>query len=140
MSPAIYTAARACAIALLAGVVLHAADVTTGNGVVIDWRTVKSGETVSTGVDAFDAAQMFVVLVGEESALASLDEEPAPAPEPTPIATRVYEFCVINAIGGRRRTFETPQGFVVYVEPDGDDAAQAAFVARLAAFCDGAAS
>ncbi len=33
-------------------------DVTAGNGMVIDWRMTKSGETMREGADAFDAAHL----------------------------------------------------------------------------------
>lgn len=131
-----FATVRACALAILAGAVLHASDVTAGRGFVIDWRIVKSGETIVTSADPFDTAQLFVILVGQVAAISALDEEPSPAPEPVPPPTRINEFCIIADVGGRRRNFETPLGFVVYVEPHEDDAAQAAFTARLAAFCD----
>ncbi len=135
-----FAAVRACALAILAGGILHASDVTAGNGVVVDWRTVRSGATLTTEANPFDAAQLFVALVGEDAALSSLEEEPSPAPDPTPIPTRVYAYAIDSNCGGRRRTFEARQGFKVLVEPDADDAAQAAFTAKLAAFCDGSAA
>jgi hypothetical protein len=67
-----FAVVQAVAVALLSGLVLHAADVTAGNGSVIDWRAVKSGETVQEGADAFDTALLFVSLVGEEAAAGSL--------------------------------------------------------------------
>ncbi len=135
-----FAAVRACALAILAGAILHASDVTAGNGVVVDWRTERSGATLATEADPFDAAQLFVALVGPEAALSSLEDVPTPAPEPTPIATRISAYCIIAGVGGRRRSFDAPQGFTVYVEPHEEDAVQAAFTARLAAFCDEAAS
>ncbi len=132
-----FAAVRACALAILAGTILHASDVTAGNGIVVDWRTVRSGDTLATEADPFDAAHLFVTLVGPSAAMAALDEEPPPAPPVREATSVVSAYMVIPGVGGRRRSFETPQGFTVYVEPDADDAAQAAFTAKLAAFCDG---
>ncbi len=132
-----YSAVRACAIVLFAGAVLHAADITAGNGIVVDWRTVKSGEELATQADPFDTAWLFVALVGPEAALAALDGEVAPAPQLVPIPTRIDAYAV-QPCGGRLRSFDaTAREFRVMVEAHEDDAAQAAFVARLAAFCDG---
>lgn len=132
-----FAAVRACSLAFLAGAVLHACDVTAGNGRLIDWRSVKSGEEIRSGSDACELAQLFVAFVGVETALASIDEEVAPAPEPTPIATRIHAY-MQQANGGRLRSFDaTAKGFRVQVEAHEDDAAQAAFTAKLAAFCDG---
>ena len=123
---------QAVAVALLGGLVLHAANVTAGNGAVIDWRTVKSGETVQEGADAFDTALLFVTLVGEEAAVAALPvvvevQEPAPVKVKPQISAYMQQ-----ANGGRLRAFEVG-GFRVMVEAHDDDAAQAAFVERLAA-------
>ena len=137
---ATFSAVRACALAIFAGAILHAADVTAGNGIVVDWRTVRSGAELQRDADVFDTAQLFVTLVGADAALAALAEPAEPAPEPTPIATRVYAYSIDPGCGGRRRSFDAPHSFRVYVEPDGDDAAQAAFAARLAAFCDSEAA
>lgn len=122
---------QAVAVALLGGLVLHAANVTAGNGAVIDWRTVKSGETVQEGADAFDTALLFVSLVGEEAAVGVLPvvvevQEPAPVK----IAPRISAY-MQQQNGGRLRAFEVG-GFRVMVEAHDDDEAQAAFVERLA--------
>lgn len=122
-----FTAVRACAIAILGGAVLTACDVTAGNGLVVDWRSVKCGEHMETDGDAAAVAQLFVALVGPEAALASVSDEP---PAPLPPAVTAF---MRGANGGRRRQFEVG-GFVVQVEPDENDAAQAAFVEKLARF------
>jgi hypothetical protein len=54
--------------------VLQIEGVSAGRGIVIDWREVKSGETLQTDADAFDTAQLFVALVGVTVALAALDD------------------------------------------------------------------
>lgn len=73
---------------LLAGRVLHARDVTAGNGKVIDWRTVRSGDLVQEDADAFDTARLFVHLVGEDFAyMAALGPDTQPAETP---AEEVY--------------------------------------------------
>jgi len=64
----LFETVQACAVALLGGAVLHASDVTAGNGVVIDWRVVKSGETIQNDGDAFDTAYLFVIVAGVEAA------------------------------------------------------------------------
>lgn len=133
-----FTAVRACAIALLSGLVLQVEHVSAGNGAVIDWRTVQSGETLQEGADAFDAAQLFVALVGPEAALAALpgsDIEPPPTVRMPP---RVHAY-MQQANGGRLRSFEVG-AFKVLVEAHEDDAAQAAFTARLAALAAEAAA
>lgn len=126
-----FEAVRACAIALLGGRILQSDSVSAGRGMVIDWRTVRSGETVIDGADAFDMAHMFVTLVGPEVALATVADEgiaPAsPTPRPPP---QVYAY-MPSYNGGRRRSFEVGP-FRVYVEPHEDDAAQAAFTEALA--------
>lgn len=71
MKSPLLEAVQACAVALLGGVVLHADDVTAGNGVVIDWREVKHGETLQNDGDAFDTAYLFVTVVGVEAAHAA---------------------------------------------------------------------
>ena len=126
-----YEVVRACALAILAGAVLQVDGVSAGRGIVVDWRTTKSGETLTQDADAFDAAQLFVALVGAERALSVVGDD-APeagafvAPEP-----RVSAY-MPNASGARRRSFEAGP-FRVFVEPhDDDDAAQAEFTARLA--------
>lgn len=50
---------------LLAGRVLQACEVSAGNGKVIDWRDVRSGELLLDEADAFDTARLFVHLVGD---------------------------------------------------------------------------
>lgn len=60
------------ALLLLEGCVLHASNVTAGSGIVIDWRTVRSGELLQAEGDAFDTAALFVTLVGTDAALASV--------------------------------------------------------------------
>ena len=125
-----FAAVRACSIALLSGAVLQSVGVSAGNGIVIDWRTVKSGETLTTHADAFDTAQLFVSLVGPEAALAAIDEVFPPALEGTPIMPRIYAF-MQTACGGRLRSFDIGD-FKVMVEAHEDDAAQAAFTERLA--------
>ena len=128
-----FSAVRACVIAILAGAILHAGNVSAGNGQVIDWRTVRSGETLQEGADAFDVAQLFVALVGPDSALRAIDGrdiEPA-----SPVQTKpVVHAYMMQANGGRLRSFEA-FGFRVMVEAHEDDAAQAAFTERLAAMC-----
>ncbi len=59
---------QACAVALLQDRVLHASGVTAGYGKVVDWREVKSGETLLEGADAFDTARSFVAMVGTDVA------------------------------------------------------------------------
>jgi len=126
-----FNAIRACAIALLAGAVLQAGGVSAGNGEVIDWRTVKSGETLTRSADAFDVAQLFVTLVGPEQAIVSIKGDVADAPAFESPKPRISAY-MANASGARRRSFDAGP-FRVFVEPhDDDDAAQAAFVERLA--------
>jgi hypothetical protein len=133
-----FTAVRACAVALLAGVILKASDVTAGNGAVIDWRHVKSGEFMRQGADAFDTANMFVLLVGPDAAMgaiAALDGlEADKAPETERKPTRVTAYMQASN-GGRRRSFEVGP-FRVMIEPHEDDAAQEEFTRWLAALCD----
>jgi len=135
-----FTAIRACSILLLGGVVLHAEDVTAGNGKVIDWRTVRCGETVQEGADAFDTAALFVSLVGPEAALlaATRDQDIEEAPPATEPAPRVHAY-MMQANGGRLRSFEVGP-FTVMVQAHSDDAAQAAFTERLASLAMGASS
>lgn len=59
-----YDTVLACSLAILRGHVLHVDNVTAGLGSVIDWRHVKSGETIMDGGTAFDVAYLFVSLVG----------------------------------------------------------------------------
>lgn len=126
-----YMAVRACAVALLAGAVLQADAVSAGNGLVIDWRTVKCGDVIQSDGDAFDTAQLFVALVGSEAALSSTDGAVAPPDAFVEPAARVAEYMRNNA-GARRRSFDAGP-FRVFVEPhDDDDEAQSAFTRRLA--------
>ena len=62
-----------CAVEILGGRILQADDVTAGRGFVIDWTTVRSGETLMEDGDAYDVAFLFVQLVGPraEAALES---------------------------------------------------------------------
>ena len=66
----------AVSAALLGGRVLNVREVTAGNGSVIDWREVRSGETIIEGADAYDVATTFVGLVGWGAAARVLDGEP----------------------------------------------------------------
>jgi len=129
----IVEATRACSIALLAGHVLHAENVTAGpDGSVIDWREVKCGETIQANGDAFDTAYLFACVVGPEAAHAAATRErtiaPAPPFKSPPVEISAF---MLNANGGRRRAFEVG-AFHVYVEPHENDAAQAAFTEALA--------
>jgi len=65
------------AVSFTNGTVLTANNVTAGNGMVIDWRNVKSGETVVSEGDAYDMAVTFVGLVGWGAAAMALDEKEA---------------------------------------------------------------
>lgn len=126
-----YEAVRVCAIALLAGAILQAEGVSAGRGIVVDWRTIRSGETLVQGADAFDAAQLFVSLVGEDVAVSSVKSDVSDVPVFEAPAPRVNEF-MKNESGARRRSFDAGP-FHVIVEPhNDDDAAQAAFTQRLA--------
>lgn len=131
-----FEAVWACSLALLSGAVVQAGGVTAGNGLVVDWREVRSGETVQDGGDPFDTAQLFVALVGAECALACVDGAPALHFEAPPV--RITAFSA-NEYGARRRSFDA-EPFRVIVEPHEDDAAQAAFTARLATLAAGARS
>ena len=68
MGDAFIAAVWACSVAILDGEILHASDVTAGNGLVIDWREVKSGEIMDKQGDSFDSAYLFVWLVGVDAA------------------------------------------------------------------------
>lgn len=132
----LFPVVSACAVKLLGGVVLHAqADegvVTAGNGKVVDWRENKSGETVATGIDAFETAHLFVELVGPEAAERAVREWAVRVGDAPPqIGPRVTAFA-INPCGGRRRAFKVGR-FTVMVEPHEDDEGQAEFTERLAA-------
>jgi hypothetical protein len=128
-----FSAVRACAVAILAGTVLQANNVSAGNGSVIDWRTVRCGETLQESGDAFDTAQLFVALVGPAAALDALQGEAVEPAPPVRIQPVVHAY-MRQANGGRLRSFEAG-GFKVMIEAHDDDDAQAAFAARLAAFC-----
>jgi hypothetical protein len=132
---------RACVLVLLAGVVLHGSDVTAGNGIIVDWRTVKCGEEIRRDADPFDTAQLFVALVGVEVAARAVEDavernglDIAPPPPVPRVAPRVVAFAP-DCNGGRRRQFDVG-AFTIRVEPHEDDAAQAEFTARLAALCE----
>jgi hypothetical protein len=105
-----FTAVRACCIVLLAGAVLQAelpeGAVTAGKGKVIDWRTVRCGETLQEGADAFDTAQLFVALVGPEVATAAAvrDEDIEDAP-PNPVLPPEVHAFMANEHGCRVRQF-----------------------------------
>ncbi len=62
-----------CCAALFLGNTLQICDVSVGRGFVIDWRTVRSGETLATGLDALDMADMLLALVGREAVAVTLD-------------------------------------------------------------------
>lgn len=64
-----YLVVLACSAVLVRGGVLQASHVTAGNGLLIDWRTVLSGEALLVDADAFDVADLFVLLVGNDVAL-----------------------------------------------------------------------
>lgn len=129
----LFDAVRAVAIVLLAGGVLQASDVSASNGKVIDWRVVRCGDVVLEGGDAFDAAHLFVALVGPEAALGvvreATGEDPAAA-APVVVVPRVHAYAP-GYDGSRRRAFDAGP-FKVLVEPHEDDAGQAAFTAKLA--------
>jgi len=61
--------------ALIKGRVLQARNVSVGNGLVIDWRTVKSGETIGKDLDPYDAAVLFVELIGPSTAFEAATQE-----------------------------------------------------------------
>jgi hypothetical protein len=135
-----FPAIRACAQALLDGAVLQAAEVSAGNGAVIDWRTVRSGDTLQTGGDPFDTAQLFVALVGPEVALAALKDEPDPVEPFEEPAPRIHAWSH-NEHGQRVRSFIAPGNFAVSVKShnwcENDDEAAAAFTERLAKLAHG---
>lgn len=113
-----YEAVRLCAAELISGAVIQTAGVSAGNGTVIDWRTVPSGETIQDGGDTFDTARLFVALVGTEAAMRG---------NGVPIVSTYME----RYDGARRRSFHV-RGMTVYVEPHEDDELQAWFTAELA--------
>lgn len=126
-----FDAVWVCAIALLSGGVLQVAGVSAGSGLVIDWRTVTSGETLLANGDAFDTAQLFVALVGDGPAVEAVRGDTGSAAKFVAPAPRVTAF-MPGANGGRRRSFEIG-AFRVVVEPHEDDEAQAVFTSELAA-------
>lgn len=69
--PTNYETIAACSAALLRGKALQACEVTAAAGMVIDWRTEQSGETVLVDGDAYEVAALFAALVGNEVALAA---------------------------------------------------------------------
>ncbi len=132
-----YDTVRVCALAILRGRVLQAGGVSAGRGSVIDWREVRSGETLQTGADAFDTAQLFVTLVGENAALQShlADVMVAPEPPPPPFVPpppRITRWGTNSDHRGHDRSFDVGE-FSVTVRRHEDDAAQAQFTERLAA-------
>lgn len=80
----LFNAVFAVSVALSAGRVLQAVTsdgaVSVSHGRVIDWRTVKCGEETLT--DVGDEAILFVSLVGEDAALASVAGGPSERPAP----------------------------------------------------------
>jgi len=64
----------ACSVALICGRVLQARDVTVGNGLLIDWRFVKSGQEIANDLEVYDAASLFVEMVGPSTAAAAAQE------------------------------------------------------------------
>lgn len=67
-----YQTIAALSALLLSGVIVHGPSVTVGRGIVVDWRTIKSGEEVGSGLDPFEAAHLFVSLVGIDAANAAV--------------------------------------------------------------------
>lgn len=132
-----YPAIRAVSLALLAGLVLHAGDVTAGNGIVVDWRTVRCGETVCDGAAPFDVARLLVALVGPEVALASLPETVEDPPEIEPPPPEIITWApACGGEGGRNRSiYVGDYEVMVRAHWNNDprvDAAHAAFTERLA--------
>lgn len=84
VEPSTYEAAAACSAALLRGATLQASEVTAGAGIVIDWRTIRSGEVVLQAECAFDLAYLFVALVGP--GLALREAQTAVLPEWRPLS------------------------------------------------------
>lgn len=131
---------QTCALALLSGKVLHADGVTAGNGIVIDWRQVRSGEEVQRDADAYDTAELFVALVGPDQASSSTLEErhpdaPSEVPTIAPPPDAALEPSVIawmRTPSGRNRTFEVG-GFTITVHTsEDDDDSHATFTRELA--------
>lgn len=106
-----YEAIRYCAVELLAGKIIQAAGVSAGHGMVIDWRTLKSGETLQANGDTFDTARLFVTLVGPEVAMRG-----GGTPEVT------AWMCDQN--GRRRRSFKVGGVHVTTETLDGEDLAE----------------
>ena len=63
-----FDAVSAVSRALLGGRVLQTKDVSVGNGMIVDWRDIRCGETIAAGLDPFDGASLFVELVGTKAA------------------------------------------------------------------------
>lgn len=59
-----YRVVSIVARALLQGATLQACEVSAGQGLLIDWRTIRCGEPLLHDADAFDVAYLFVWLVG----------------------------------------------------------------------------
>ena len=121
----------AAAVVLLGGAILQAGNVSAGNGRVIDWREVKSGETLMDDGDAFDVAYLFVALVGEEIALATIEEPGEPPAEPRERAHVVT--WTMDAPGRRARSIYVG-GFEVVVKArlDENNELHEGFTSRLA--------
>lgn len=62
------TVVDAIAYRMVFGEVLQAGNVTAGNGVVIDWRTTRSGFVVLSGATPEECASSFVQMVGRRRA------------------------------------------------------------------------
>lgn len=134
MNEEIFPAVWACAVVLMAGTVLQADKVSVGNGLVIDWRSVPCGEIPREGADVFEQAALFVSLVGPAAAQAAATQvRDVELPPPVLVHPIVHAYAPDHD-GGRRRSFDVGP-FCVIVEPNADDAAQAAFTARLASHC-----
>jgi hypothetical protein len=122
---------EAVAIAVLQGRVLHATNVTAGRGTVIDWRAVRSGDEVLVDGDAFDVANAFVAIVGDEAAAAAVEAEPGYIP-PRPTAAEITVYAPggsgARGVGFRRGNLAVlVQGYT-----DEDNADAEAFARKLA--------
>jgi hypothetical protein len=69
-----FQSALELSILLLNGLVIQADKVSVGNGTIIDWRGVPSGEEVAKGLDPFDSAYLFICLVGPCAARSAVDQ------------------------------------------------------------------
>ncbi len=63
-----------CAVELTRGGVLQAGEVSAGRGDVIDWRAVRSGETVLHEGDAYSQATLFVEHAGSDAVISMFTE------------------------------------------------------------------